>query len=147
LSDFVCIDACVALKWVVPEADSSVADALFEHIVAQGDLIIAPPHMRVEVTNALRKKARRQEITPAEAEDALAVFLSFPIGNPNPDELHETALLLAQRFERPTVYDTHYVALAQLMNCVMWTADLHLLNALGSRLPFVKSLGSFRDET
>jgi predicted nucleic acid-binding protein len=143
VNGYVCIDACVALKWVVPEADSETADALLIRITSEKDVMIAPPHMLVEVVNALRKKVLRKEITPAESEQALATLLSFPISIAMPEGLYESALLFAQRFDRATVYDTHYLALAQLADCEMWTADQRLLNALGGRLPFVKSLDSF----
>ena len=143
VNGFVCIDACVAVKWVVPEHDSATADALFARITTENDAMIAPPHMPVEVVNALRKKVLHKEITPAESERALASFLSFPVSIAAPEGLYESAFLLAQRFDRPTVYDTHYVALAEIAGCEMWTADQRLLNALGGRLPFVKSLSSF----
>jgi len=140
---YVCVDACVAAKWVLPEHDSDLASDLFAGIVAGGDSIIAPPHMPVEVVNTIRKKVRRGELTPAEGEDALSAFLALPVSISLPDGLHEAAFLIAQRFDRPTVYDTYYVALAEIAACDMWTADQKLLNALGGRLPFVKSLGTF----
>jgi predicted nucleic acid-binding protein len=145
VNGFVCIDACVAVKWIVPEPDSDVALDLYTQVAADKDTIIAPPHMPIEVVNALRKKVRREEITPADAEQALAAFLGLPINIATPEGLYESALLLAQRFDRPTVYDTQYVALAELAGCDMWTADLRLLNALNGRLPFVKSLSRLRN--
>ncbi len=145
MSDFVCIDACIAVKWLIPEHDSDRALDLYAHILANQDTVIAPPHMPVEVVNTIRKKARREEITPAEAEHALANFLGFSINLAVPAGLHDAALLLAQRFDRPTVYDTYYVALAEIAGCQMWTADQKLLNALGGRIPFVKSLSNFPD--
>lgn len=143
MSEYACIDACVAVKWVLPEHDSDQASALFDHLTAVKASLIAPPHMPIEVVNTIRKKARRQEITPADSEDALAAFLALPLSIAMPDGLYESALLLATRFDRPTVYDTTYVALAEMAGCDMWTADQRLLNALGNRLPFVKSLASY----
>lgn len=140
MNAFVCIDACVAVKWVLPEHDSDQAFELYTHILAEKDSIIAPPHMPVEVVNTIRQKVRRGEITPADAEDALSAFLALPVNIATPEGLYESSLLLAQRFDRPTVYDTHYVALAQIAGCEFWTADKKLLNALGGRLPFVKEL-------
>lgn len=144
MNALVCVDACVAAKWVLPEPDSDLASDLYARIVADGDSIIAPPHMGVEVVNTIRKKVRRREISPADSEDALSAFLALPISIAIPDGLYESALLLAQRFDRPTVYDTHYVALAQIAGCDFWTADRKLVNALNDRLPFVRPLGSFK---
>jgi predicted nucleic acid-binding protein len=141
--EYVCIDACVAVKWVLPEHDSDLASALYDRIAADKAVMVAPPHMPIEVVNTIRKKARRGEISPADSEDALAAFLALPISLAMPDGLYESALLLATRFDRPTVYDTTYVALAEIAGCEMWTADMRLLNALGNRLPFVKALTTF----
>lgn len=143
MSDVVCIDACVAVKWVVPEEDSDRAQALFERIMADGDTMIAPGHMPVEVLNAIWKKASRGDITQTEADEALQTFLKFPISLAAPAGLHEAALALARRFNRPTVYDTEYVALAEFAGCQLWTADLRLVNALNGRLPFVRPLHQF----
>ena len=144
MNALVCIDACVAVKWVLPESDSDLAFDLYTTILAVNDSIVAPPHMPVEVVNTIRKKVRRGEITPADGEDALAAFLALPVSIAIPEGLYESALLLAQRFDRPTVYDTHYVALAQIAGCEFWTADQKLLNALDGRLPFVKPLAGFK---
>ena len=144
MNGLVCVDASVAAKWVLPEPDSDLASDLYARIVADGDSIIAPPHMGVEVVNTIRKKVRRREISPADSEDALSAFLALPISIAIPDGLYESALLLAQRFDRPTVYDTHYVALAQIAGCDFWTADMRLINALDGRLKFVKGLSGFQ---
>ena len=144
MNAFVCVDACVAVKWVLPEPDSDLASDLYARIVAGNDSIIVPPHMPVEVVNTMRKKVRRGEISPADSEDALSAFLGLPVRIAIPEGLYESAFQLAQRFDRPTVYDTHYVALAQIAGCEVWTADLKLLNSLDGRLPFVKPLASVR---
>jgi predicted nucleic acid-binding protein len=147
VSDFVCIDACVAIKWVLPEDDSSLALALYARIQTEGSTMIAPPHMPVEVLNAIWKKAGRGEITPSEADRALSNFLEFPISLASPTGLYETALRYARQFNRPTVYDTHYVALAEIAQCEMWTADQRLINSLDGKLPFVRSLAGSPDVT
>ena len=144
MSAFVCVDACVAVKWIVPEADSDVALDFYARILTNNDTIIVPPHMPVEVVNTIRRKSRRQEITPGEAERALMNFIGLAINITVPEGLHEAALLLAQRFDRPTVYDTHYVALAQIAACEFWTVDQKLLNALGGRLDFVRPLAGVK---
>jgi predicted nucleic acid-binding protein len=142
VSGFVCIDACVAVKWVVPEADSDRALALYQRIADEGDTIIVPPHMPVEVVQALWKKRLRKELTPAEADSALATFLEFRLSLASPAGLYEASWQLAQRFDRPTVYDTQYVALAEIAGCQLWTADIKLVNALNGKLPFVKPLAA-----
>jgi predicted nucleic acid-binding protein len=143
VSGYVCIDANIAVKWLVTEDDTATAMALAERFRTEHNTLIAPPHMPVEVINVLRTRARRGELTPAEAEDLADLFAGYPIEIGVPAGLYKRALDLAHRFGRPTVYDTHYVALAELAGCDFWTADKKLVNALGGRLPFVRPLHTF----
>jgi len=51
---------------------------------------------------------------------------------------------LATHFNRPTAYDAHYLALAEMLGCEFWTADRRLYNAVKEELPWVKWLSDFR---
>ncbi|HEX5369708.1 MAG TPA: type II toxin-antitoxin system VapC family toxin [Dehalococcoidia bacterium] len=143
MSDSVCIDASIVVKWLLPEADSDQAIALRRRLRAEDRTLIAPPHMPIEVTNVIRQRVVRHELTPAEGEDLAGVLAEMPILIASPPGLYRTAIDLAHRFDRPTVYDTQYVALAQIAGCDFWTADRKLTKALDNRLPFVKPLRSF----
>lgn len=144
MSSFVCIDACVAAKWVLPEEGSDLALEIYRKSREQGLMVIAPPHMPVEVVNAIRRRVARELITQTEADELLSAFLDFSVSLATPAGLYESALRLAEQFDRPTIYDTHYVALAQIAGCDLWTADMRLLNALDGRLRFVKPLDAYR---
>jgi len=61
-----------------------------------------------------------------------------------PDNLHERAWELAKRFNRPQAYDSHYLALAEILGLELWTADKRLYNTVESDLPRVKWLGNYR---
>ena len=45
--------------------------------------------------------------------------------------------------ELAAVYDAHYVALAQMLGCSLWTADRNLVNAVQEKLPFVRWIGEY----
>jgi predicted nucleic acid-binding protein len=143
VSGYVCVDACVVVKWLLTEDDSSTALALAGKFRTDRDTVIAPPHMPVEVTNVIRKRVREGELTQVEGDDLIDVFTGLPIQIAAPAGLYKTALDLANRYGRPTVYDTHYVALAELAACDFWTADMRLVNALNGRIPFVRALHTF----
>jgi len=140
VSGFACIDASVAAKWVLPEDGSDLALDLYTRLRSSDTTIIAPAFMSAEVANALRRRVVRRLLTQFAAEELLSAFLGFAISLAAPNGLQEEALRLADRFDRPTVYDMHYVALAQIAECELWTADRSLLNALAGRLPFVRPL-------
>ena len=138
----ICVDASVAAKWVLSEDDSDLADQIYITFHEGG--IIAPPFLPVEVTNAIWKHVVRGPLTVAEAQEALAKFLEFELEISERSGLHRLALDLTYRFSLRAVYDMHYVALAQLAGCDLWTADRRLLNAVSGRLPFVRDLAEVR---
>ena len=143
MSGYACVDANIVAKWLFTEADSPTALALLDHLRARDIALIAPPHLPVEVTNVVRVRLSRGEVTLPEAEDILDGFVDMPIRLASPPGLYRTAVGLAQQYNRPTVYDTQYVALAGLAGCDFWTADMRLVNSLDGRIPFVRPLHTF----
>ena len=143
MSSYVCVDASVVVKWLLTEDDSATAMALADHFSAEHNTLIAPPHMPVEVVNVIRVRVLRGELTQVEGDDLVDVLTAMPIEIASPAGIYRKALELANRFGRPTVYDTHYVALAELAGCDFWTADMRLVNALNGHLPFVRPLHTF----
>ena len=135
---YLCIDASVGAKWVLSEEYEEQALALYtQHQDAQ-TIITVPPHFPVEVTNAIRRRIARRLITHAEGLETLRAFSRFTVRLSMPDGLYEDSLDLAETFNRPTVYDMHYVALAKLLGCELWTADESLLRVLGNSAPYVR---------
>jgi predicted nucleic acid-binding protein len=143
VSGYVCVDASVVVKWLLTEDDSASAIALAEKLRSEAVTLIAPPHMPIEVVNVIRVRVLRGELTQVEGDDLVDVFTALPIEIASPAGIYRKALDLANRYGRPNVYDTHYVALAELAGCDFWTADMRLVNALNGRLPFVRALSSF----
>lgn len=137
----VAVDASFALKLVLPEEHSDRVRQLWEGWVNEGVEILAPYLLAYEATSVLRHKVFREELTPQEAEAALEALQAQEIALRHPEGLERTAWGLARRFNRPTAYDTSYVALAQLVGCELWTADERLKNALRGELAYVKWVG------
>lgn len=140
MSSYCCIDASVGVKWLLPEEYRDQALALYEDCRRSNTIVAVPPHFPIEVTNAVRRRVSRHLITHAEGQEILKTFAKFWVRLVIPPRLYEEALDLAEAFDRPTVYDTHYVATAKLLGCDLWTADESLLNALDGRLRYVKSI-------
>ena len=144
VSGYVCIDASVAAKWVLFEELRSLARALYRDSIAKEMTIIGPPHMSTEVVNTIRRRVARGFMTANHAEELLGRFLQYQLTPAAPPGLHQLALRVAEAYNRPGVYDSHYLALAQIYECDFWTADQRLLNALNGRLPFVRSLSDYQ---
>lgn len=140
----ICLDASVAVKLVLDEDWSEAVDALYAASVAANDSIVAPPLLWIEVTNIVFQRTRRQDgLLLAEATAQLDRFLGFRIELHNPDGLHRRALALAHAFGLPAAYDAHYLALAEVFSCTLWTDDRRLLRAIGDRLPLVRRISDY----
>ncbi|MHB9005167.1 MAG: type II toxin-antitoxin system VapC family toxin [Coriobacteriia bacterium] len=139
----ICVDASLAAKWLFPEEHSDLALDLAAACAQAGQRLVAPTLLPIEVTNILRQRMRREGLSLSEATRLLEQFFAFPIGIVSPSELHERALALAEAHKLPAVYDAHYVALAELLNCELWTSDQRLVRDLAGKLPFVRWIGDY----
>jgi predicted nucleic acid-binding protein len=139
----ICVDASVAAKWFFEEEHSTLANGLLQRAFETGESIIAPPLLPSEFTNILRQRMRRRLLDRAEARAILTHFLALPIALRAPITLYDRALLLAEGFNLPAVYDAHYVAVADLLNATLWTADQRLPRNLDGKLPFVRSIAEW----
>jgi predicted nucleic acid-binding protein len=137
------VDTSVAVKWLLPDEDFVDASAALLARELAGGAILAPPLLRSEVTNALRQRMRRAELTRDEAVVILSRFLALPITVIEPDGLYRHALLLAVDHQLPAVYDAHFLALAQIQGCDFWTADQRLRRQVGGGLHFVRWIGEY----
>ena len=57
--------------------------------------------------------------------------------------LHLRALELASQLNQGAVYDAHYLALAESLDCEIWTADQRLYRAVGPVFDNVRWIGNF----
>ena len=138
------VDASVAAKWVIPEAESDLAVLLRIDARASDKTVVGPPHLLIETTNTIRKRVVQGHDEHSEAFRRLLKFEHYGVRVMEPPELYRRALELAEEYRRPTVYDAHYIVLAETLGCDFWTADYRLINALNGRLPFVRALREFQ---
>ena len=138
----ICVDASVAIKWLLKEERSDRAIAFYNATTNANQPIVAPPLLPLEVTNILRQRMRAQDgISLTRATEHLAAFLALPIEFHNPVGLHHEALVLADALGLPATYDAHYLALAEHLGCELWTDDQRLMRQVAESLPFVRWIG------
>jgi predicted nucleic acid-binding protein len=142
----ICVDASVAAKWILTEEYSDQARALLRDTLEAAEPLAAPPLLPIEVTNILRQRVRRGDLTLVEAQERLAAFLALPVALDAPDMLYARALEIAEQYNLPAAYDAHYVALAESIDTVLWTDDQRLLHTLGGRIPFVRWIAEYGAE-
>ena len=115
------VDASVAVKWLIEEADSVAANALLR---APG--LVAPDLVLSEVGNAIWKKRKRGDLAAFDVRvdglgriyARLAPAFAFV----------DRALALAERMDHP-IYDCVYLAMAEAEDDIVVTADGRFIDA------------------
>jgi predicted nucleic acid-binding protein len=136
------LDASVALKWVLPETDSALANRLRAEYRGGQHELLAPDVFPAEVGHGLARAERRGLVPPPGGLALLAdVLTTAPRLFPSLPDLLPTAYLIASRM-RAGVYDCLYVALAEREQCQLVTADDRLVRNLQAAYPFILPLAS-----
>ena len=119
------VDASVAVKWLVREEFSDIADEILN---GQHE-IYAPRLMAVEVGNALWRKVRSGEIERPQAGLLAATLTQIGVNWTNDETICADAVRLAIALNHP-IYDCTYLALAHRIGATVVTADERFANAV-----------------
>ena len=138
VSEFVVVDASVAVKWLVEEEDSDRATSLVRLWDGGGVQMTAPYLMPFEVANALHRRVASGELEVEMAASLMEQLESFGIELHHPAGLHGIALRLANRLGQRASYDSHYLALAETLGCELWTADRQFYRAASPTAPNIR---------
>lgn len=126
------VDASVALKWVLDEPDSHLAQAIAE----DEEELLVPDFWLNEACSVCWLQVRKRVWTPDEAREGLALLRAqvppTPTGNL---DLHDAALDLGLAVNHST-YDTLYVAFAVAMGA---------RGVVVADGPFVRNMGRHPD--
>lgn len=121
------VDASVAFKWLIPDAaedDVPAAKSLLaDHMEGRAKIII-PPLLYYEVGNILLFGRSRPAIE--QAADALTDLFSIPLEVVPPALMNADVTLRLASLRGVTYYDATYVALAEMLDCDLITADRRL---------------------
>ncbi len=142
-NSLICVDANVVIWSLVPSPLSDKAEELLEEASARQITLIAPALLAYEVVSVLRRLVYLNALTSEEGEEAFSTFLQLPIRLSQRKGIIPLARQLAKQLNRPRAYDTSYLAVAQMYDCVLWTADEKLYNAVEAKLPWVKWLRDY----
>ena len=119
-------DACVGIKWFVPEPNSIEAARLLDR---QFELHV-PSYFFTEAASVLQcKVAVDRTLTEAECLSAYQLLKSVPMTIHATERLLEDAFQLGARYRRP-VYDNLYLVLAAAVGGRVVTADRRLYNGV-----------------
>ena len=121
------VDACVAIKWFVPEDEATTACEL----LSTDTKFHAPDVILIEVANALWKNARRGHIPAESATIAMERLPRFFAELVPFESLRRRTLELALALDHP-VYDCAYLACALHYKQCLITADTKLAAKLAA---------------
>lgn len=140
----ICVDASLAILWLIPTEESQQAADLLEQWTRAGVEFICPPLFDAEVTSTIRLYVYLNKLLPEEGEEAFSGYSALGVNAVNPGELTQTAWHLARKYNQPRTYDMQYLALAELQECDLWTGDKRLANAVRGKTKRVKWIGDYR---
>jgi predicted nucleic acid-binding protein len=115
---------------VLIEPGSAEARQLWRAWVHAGERLITPPLFSAEMLTGIRKRVFRRILSEREAESFRQSFMALQVEIREPAGLYDRAWQIAERFNRPTVYDACYLALAEIEECELWTADERFARAV-----------------
>jgi predicted nucleic acid-binding protein len=133
------LDSSVALKWVLPEADSAKAIRLRDESKNGIHELLAPDIFLAEVANGPASAERQGRIKTGESALLLHdIVRAAPVLHPTPPLLLRAMALAI--VTRRAVYDCIYLALAEAQGCELVTADDLFARGLRASYPFIVTL-------
>jgi predicted nucleic acid-binding protein len=135
------VDASVAIKWLIDEPDSELADRLLDgaHDFMAPELIIP------EVLSAAWKRRRLGEIADAQFDGIVIRILDGLISCRSLQSLALRAAAIARELDHP-VYDCFYLALAEAEEAPLVTSDRRLV-AVVRGTPWARRVSQLRSLT
>ena len=136
----VCVDASFVMRLLLSEEVAVRAESLVRQWCEADRPLVAPSLLRYEVSNALFRYVAHGEISLEQALSLFDASAGLGIRLFEDEELHRRAMQLAHSLSLDASYDAHYLALAERLGAVLWTADRRLAKVRGEGLPRVEVL-------
>ena len=143
MTGVVVVDANIAVKWLVREHDSDMAETLASRWRRDALRVTAPYVLLAETANALHKRVRQDVLTIDQAMGLLQQLRSTGVEFQHSLALYPRAVELAGQLDQGAVYDSLYLALAESLDCEFWTADGRFQRVASAQYPQVRLLAEF----
>jgi len=100
--------------------------------------MVAPSLLHFELANSLHQYTRVGVILGEAVDRMMALVSRFALDMADDHEHHRTALVVARRYAIASVYDAHYLALAERLGIGFVTADARLYRRVRDAAPWVQ---------
>lgn len=141
MSDSVVVDTSLAVKWVIEEEYSTEATVLLTNWIDVRVVRLVPAWFACETTNVLLKHLRRGTLDRSRGGTALRTLLGLTTPRDVEPLVSVRALDIAISLAQPASYDSQYLALAEHLDCELWTADEWFWNTAKTAFPRVRWVG------
>jgi predicted nucleic acid-binding protein len=122
----VVIDASFYLKLFLPEKASDKAHALMVSWVEKSVEVAAPTLIMFEAASVMRNKVQRNILDEEETAEIIEHMKRMDMTLLYTDDVFETAWEIGARLKSATLYDCFYLAVSELLDAPLWTADARL---------------------
>jgi predicted nucleic acid-binding protein len=133
----ICVDSSVIVRVLTGTAQESTLDA-WSAWEDRCQPFVAPALIHYELCNSLHQYTRKDILSPAIVDELITTALALPIVTVDDDQLHMEALDVARRFGIGSVYDAHFLSLAERLGIELITADARLYERVGKRSPWIR---------
>lgn len=137
------VDSGIAVKWVIQEEDSDVAQLILDEYKNENLSFLAPDLIYAEFGNIIWKKVIFKNLDTTDAAFAIQEFKKISFTLTPIILLFDAAFNLAVQYKR-TFYDSLYLALSVRENCEFVTADEKFYNSVRSSFPKMTLLSNWQ---
>jgi predicted nucleic acid-binding protein len=138
----ICVDASLVLAFLLRDEEFSAhAAGLFAAWRTDREELIAPALLPFEVLSGLRLAVFRSRISKDEGDAQFVTFQAMPIELRRPSGLSDQTWDIGKRMNPPRLYDASYLALANIQDCDVWTADRRFVRLMAARSPRLRWAG------
>jgi predicted nucleic acid-binding protein len=138
----VCIDASLAFAWLTYGKYTASANALRLEWLKDGVELLGPSVFHADVISVLLHQVLLKKMLAEEAEEAFSICIDMPLRIVAGPDVNRSSWRLATEIGL-TGYDAQYLAVAELEDCPLWTADRMLANLASGKAGRVKWLGDY----
>lgn len=142
MAALVVVDSGIFLADLLPGEPLGVQARAIRHYWQQNDFQLAAPTLfRYELVAVIRKAVYQSRISSDKAQQLVTQALAYPVTLYFDETLLKRGFEIASAQNRPTAYDSQYLAVAEKLACEFWTADERMYNAVHPTFSWVKWLG------